>query len=146
MSKKRFDDIPFGGKFKLNFNVDGMNFSMDSGYKINKVIYNGIATIVFWDDGTKTVAKFDDDGADLYSEFTGLMVAVMKKLMKPSQFKQIFVDWLPEDSQDVVTLTDVRNKHKIVESKKPYKCGNYLPKYCADMDCDDCEWNNENEI
>lgn len=125
MSKKRFDDIPFGGKFDINVNWGSFdpctgkvlkcsNTKVSTGYKINKVIYNGIATIVFWDDGTKTVAKYNDEGADLYSEFTGLLVAVMKKLVAPSQLRQLFDDWLPEVYQNEVTISDVRKRHKIV--------------------------------
>lgn len=125
MSKKRFDDIPFGGKFDINVNWGSFdpctgkvlkcsNTKVSTGYKINKVIYNGIATIVFWDDGTKTVAKYNDEGADLYSEFTGLLVAVMKKLVAPSQLRQLFDDWLPEVYQSEVTISDVRKRHKIV--------------------------------
>lgn len=35
-----------------------------------KIIANGIATIVFWNDGTKTVVKLaDDDEDDLYNAF-----------------------------------------------------------------------------
>lgn len=113
MCKKRFDDIPFGGKFDINFKIDDINYTISSGYKIDKVIYNGPATIVIWDDGSKTVAKFNDEGADLYSEFTGLLVAVMKRLVQPNQIKQLCNDWLPECYQNQVTLSDVRQRHRI---------------------------------
>lgn len=113
MGKKKFDDVPFGGKFDFRIKLDDYFCCVPSGYKINKVIYNGPATIVLWDDGTKTIAKFNDEGADLYSEFTGLLVAVMKKLVKPAQIRQLCEDWLPNCYQDEVTLTDVRQRHKI---------------------------------
>lgn len=129
MSKKRFDNIPFGGKFDININCGSFDTltgkvlkcpstKISTGYKINKVIYNGVATIVFWDDGTKTIAKYNDEGADLYSEFTGLLVAVMKKLVAPSQLRQLFDDWLPEVYQSEVTISDVRKRHKIIDNKE----------------------------
>ena len=44
----------------------------------NKVIYNGPATIVLWDDGTKTVVKCKE--GDPYSPEAGFALAVLKRL------------------------------------------------------------------
>lgn len=44
---------------------------------IRKVIYNPPATIVLWNDGTKTTAKCDE--ADKYNKETGLMLCILKK-------------------------------------------------------------------
>ena len=44
---------------------------------IKKVIYNPPATIVLWNDGTKTTAKCDAE--DNYSKETGLMLCILKK-------------------------------------------------------------------
>lgn len=46
--------------------------------KIERVIFNNPATIVFWNDGTKTVVKCDEK--DIFSEETGLAMACTKKL------------------------------------------------------------------
>ena len=43
-----------------------------------KVIFNGPATIVFWDDGTKTVVKCKD--GDPFSKEAGFALCVLKKL------------------------------------------------------------------
>lgn len=114
MSNKRYDDIPFGGKFTLSVNLPNIckNLRLNPGYKINKVIYNNRATIVFWDDGTKTVSRCSDN--DTYSQSAGLAMAVLKKFVKNVEIKQLFEDWLPNtEGNSVVTLTDVRNKHKL---------------------------------
>lgn len=44
----------------------------------NKVIYNGPATIILWDDGTKTVVKCKE--GDPYSHEAGFALAVLKRL------------------------------------------------------------------
>ena len=46
--------------------------------KIERVIFNNPATIVFWNDGTKTVVKCDEN--DIFSEEMGLAMACTKKL------------------------------------------------------------------
>lgn len=43
-----------------------------------KVIYNGPATIILWDDGTKTVVKCKE--GDPYSHEAGFALAVLKRL------------------------------------------------------------------
>lgn len=45
--------------------------------KPQKVIFNDPATIVLWDDGTKTVVKCQD--GDVYSKQTGLLMCIAKK-------------------------------------------------------------------
>lgn len=44
----------------------------------NKVIYDGPATIILWDDGTKTVVKCKE--GDSYSHEAGFALAVLKRL------------------------------------------------------------------
>ena len=46
---------------------------------IDKVIFNGPATIVYWDDGTKTVVKCKPD--DPYSKDAGVAMATLKKIL-----------------------------------------------------------------
>ena len=61
--------------------------------EIKKVIFDGPATIVLWNDGTKTVVKnYDDD----YDSEKGLAMAFSKKLFgnKGSYYEQ-FKKWLP---------------------------------------------------
>ena len=51
---------------------------------IKKVIFNDPATIVFWDDGTKTVVKRSDK--DVWDPEKGLAMAIVKKLFARNQF------------------------------------------------------------
>lgn len=46
--------------------------------KIEKVIFNGPATIVFWDDKTKTIVK---SNVDTYDPEKGLVMAIAKKFL-----------------------------------------------------------------
>lgn len=43
-----------------------------------EIIYNDAATIVYWADGTKTVVKCNEN--DVYSEYSGFVAAVAKKM------------------------------------------------------------------
>lgn len=56
------DEIPCGGYH---------------GFGIEKVIFNCPATIVLWEDGTKTVVKCSD--GDVYDEEKGLLLCIAKK-------------------------------------------------------------------
>ncbi len=49
----------------------------ENPFNIKRVIFNGPATIVFWNDGTKTVVKCAEE--EIYNERTGIMWAIMKK-------------------------------------------------------------------
>lgn len=46
---------------------------------IKEVIFNDPATIVYWDDGTKTVAKVREN--DIFDKETGLAIAIAKKML-----------------------------------------------------------------
>lgn len=52
---------------------------------IDRIVYNGPATIVFWDDGTKTVAKCDS--RDENNKAIGVLVCVTKYLCQKAGVK-----------------------------------------------------------
>ena len=63
--------------------------------KIKKVIFNDPATIVFWDDGTKTVAKALGD--DKFDKEVGLTVCIAKKALgNRSHFDAVFKKWIKD--------------------------------------------------
>lgn len=63
---------------------------------IKKVIFNDPATIVFWADGTKTVAKAHGD--DKFDKEVGLTVCIAKKALgNRSNFDKVFKKWIKED-------------------------------------------------
>lgn len=89
---------------------------------IKKVLYNDPATVVFWSDDTKTVAKCV--GGDVYSKETGLSICILKKLIGTQHVNNLFMDWIPRcvDSNDksadrdyYMSLKAVRARHKILE-------------------------------
>lgn len=76
---------------------------------ISKIIYANPATIVLWDDGTKTVSKCAE--GDTYSKETGLSICILKKIIGATNVHNIFADWIPENS-NTIRVADVRKKHK----------------------------------
>lgn len=64
--------------------------------EIKSVIYSGPATIVFWEDGTKTVVKCKNEKFDPEK---GLAMAFSKKMLgNKGNYYNIFKKWLPEEN------------------------------------------------
>ena len=60
--------------------------------KITNVIFNNPATIVFWEDDTKTVVKCQK--GDKYDKEHGLAVAIAKKALgNKGNFNEVFKKW-----------------------------------------------------
>ena len=67
--------------------------------EIKKVIFNDPATIVLWEDGTKTVVKAQDK--DQFDKEKGLAMAIVKKALgNEGRYYEIFKKWLKEDGDD----------------------------------------------
>lgn len=65
---------------------------------ITKVIFNDPATIVFWNDGSKTIVKCNPE--DKFDPEKGLAMACMKKLFgNKGYYNDIFRKWLPEEDE-----------------------------------------------
>lgn len=110
-------EINVGGQvFKLHNISKVYNFSgalPNSNTYIKEVIYSDPATIVFWNDGTKTVCKCKSP--DTYSEEVGLSLCILKKLYGATNLKKLFEDWVPEQTsllEQKVTLKDVIKNNK----------------------------------
>jgi hypothetical protein len=110
----------FGGEFNMQTNKDS---SVKVGkYWITRVIHNNPATIVFWSDGTKTVARTQN--GDPYDPTAGLLVCVMKKMVGNDQTQKLLNDWVACDIEEYgpmfgedyvytdITMKDVRKKHR----------------------------------
>lgn len=54
-------------------------FRYGTRYKAKQVIFNPPATVVLWEDGTKTVVKCDPE--DTFNETTGIALCYMKKAL-----------------------------------------------------------------
>lgn len=67
--------------------------------RIEKVIFNCPATIVIWEDGTKTIVKADK--GDIYDPEKGLAMAIAKKALgNQGNYYEVFKKWLPEEEYD----------------------------------------------
>lgn len=68
-------------------------------FKIKNVIFSNPATIVFWEDGTKTVVKCQK--GDIYDKEKGLAMAIAKKALgtnkSKSNYYDVFEKWCKED-------------------------------------------------
>lgn len=78
-----------------------------SAFDISNVIFNNPATIVLWDDGTKTVVKCQE--GDEYSEEVGLALCFAKKALgnKPN-FNNVFKKWIPEETPNAIDDSELR--------------------------------------
>ena len=72
-------------------------------FVIDKVIFNPPATIVFWKDGTKTVAKCKE--GEEFSEWAGIALCLAKKLYGPN-FHKIFKAHCSDPEKTVNNMTD----------------------------------------
>ena len=77
---------------------------------ISRVLFNKPATIVFWNDGTKTITKCSED--DTYSKEAGLAICCLKKAFgkKANECLRAFV----EVGKNDVNMNDIR---KLLKNK-----------------------------
>lgn len=75
-----------------------LNSTRNNALKIKKVILNDPATIVYWDDRTKTVVKADHEK---YDPEKGLAMAIAKKALgNQGNYYEVFKKWIGEDVLD----------------------------------------------
>ena len=70
--------MPYKRESFSNFSFSPVTFTLFHAFKIKNVIFNDPATIVFWEDGTKTVVKWKNEEFD---KEKGLAMAYMKKML-----------------------------------------------------------------
>lgn len=89
----------------------------EQALKLIRVIFHDPATIVFWSDGTKTVAKAHNEP---YDPEKGLMAAVVKKFMPYSALRKHLDQYRPSIGQEIIDgLNDIMVKG-IIEPIKSY--------------------------
>lgn len=72
-------------------------------FVIKKVIYNDPATIVYWEDGSKTVVKCGE--GDKFDPEKGLAMAIAKKSLGNSgNYYNIIKQWLPKEENPVAEM------------------------------------------
>lgn len=89
--------------------------------RIKNVIFNDPATIVFWDDGTKTVVKAQNEPFDPEK---GLSMAITKYFFdNKGYYCDVFKKWLPKEKLD-------QEDETIDENKKPDTEFIFLKDFC----------------
>ena len=88
-------------KEDMSFEITGIEkiyFSVINNFDpstIKDVIFNDPATIVLWEDGSKTVVKCQE--GDTYNKETGLAMAIIKKCCSnKGNYNDIFEKWIKE--------------------------------------------------
>lgn len=86
---------------------------------IKDVIFNPPATIVLWNDGTKTVVKAQ--GTDRFDKTTGLAMAICKKHFgNDSYFNEIFRKYVPEYDGPKTTYVKMPLLSSDISNIKPF--------------------------
>lgn len=88
---------------------------------IKNVIFNDPATVVMWNDGTKTVVKCQP--GDIYSKETGLALCIAKKYLgNKGNFNEVFKKWLPEEVESVEEYDGIKvgDTVSVVDPGKSY--------------------------
>lgn len=73
-------------------NIEVHNYSKND--EIKDVIFNNPATIIKWNDGSKTIVKCAKD--ETYNKSTGLAMCMLKKMLG-NKYKKIFKYWVGEE-------------------------------------------------
>lgn len=98
---ERRNEMPVEKKSTIRYN------GYTSVSAIKKVIFNYPATIVIWQDGSKTVVKCQD--GDIYDPEKGLAMAISKKALgNKGNYCNEFKKWLPEDEEEEEKTVELR--------------------------------------
>lgn len=96
--KERRNEMPFGEQYYFDYSSIIFKEPNRVIPSIKKVIFNDPATIVFWEDGSKTVVKCQD--GDVYDPEKGLAIAISKKALgNQGNYCEVFKKWLPEEEK-----------------------------------------------
>lgn len=75
------------------------NAERKNDMRIKKVYFNEPATVVLWEDGTKTIVKSCE--GDIYDPEKGLAMAIAKKALgNQGNYYEVFKKWLPEEKDE----------------------------------------------
>ena len=83
---------------------------------IKNVIFNDPATIVFWNDGTKTVVKAKNEEFDLEK---GLAMAISKKVLgNKGNYYETFKKWMPKEDKNDKKIEEEYDNTEILTAKQ----------------------------
>ena len=100
----------------MSFESGGITFTMLGGVPdIKKVIFNKPATIILWDDDTKTMVKCGD--GEVWDPEKGMAMAVAKKALgNKGNYNEVFKKWL--NGQHCMTKTDIILEYQAEKAKR----------------------------
>lgn len=115
---KHYNPDKFG-----NFSVPGSFVYLDKDKNlkevyIKQVVYQNPATIVFWNDDTKTVSKCHK--GDEYSPEAGLVLCILKKTQGRT-LKGLFEAWIPEQAfaqPNKSVIQTLKNVRRLIKKSK----------------------------
>ena len=83
-------------------NSESIELRVDIPGMIERVIFNDPATIILWNDGSKTVVKRSYD--DIWDSEKGFCMAIIKKLYGNTSFIKRFME--PEEEIQILTVEE----------------------------------------
>lgn len=110
--KRMLNDMFGIGGDNMNTNYSDMykkgSLFGTNGLRIKNVIFNEPATVVYWDDGDKTVVKCGK--GEQYDPEKGLAMAISKKALgnRGNYFNE-FKKWLPKESTDAIKYISLKD-------------------------------------
>ena len=113
-------DEAFNGETNYSVNEECIFVFLESEIEpvatspIKRVIYNDPATIILWDDGTKTIAKCME--GDTYDREKGFVIAYLKKMIGNTTFRDELIKWC-EVEED-------KTEWRVVD--RPVRAGDYI--------------------
>lgn len=94
--------------------------------EIENVIFNPPATIVFWQDGTKTVVKCSEH--DIYDPEKGIAMAIAKRALgNRGNYYNKIKEWLPVDYNPAIMSVDLAKSEDFTGHQEADKSG-YIQK------------------
>ena len=97
------------------------NRLVDLNLRITKVIFNEPATIILWNDGSKTIVKCNKD--DIFDREKGMAMAICKKILG-EKFRETFKKYLPEEEKvqiPLMTTEELINRLKEMNNNLSFK-------------------------
>ena len=96
--------------------MNKINFNRVYDISIKNVIFNDPATIVFWNDGTKTIVKAENEPFDPEK---GLAMAISKKVLgNQGNYYEIFKKWLPKEDKNDEKIEEEYDNTEILTAKQ----------------------------
>lgn len=96
--------LGFSRGYDAAINLHCTGVTRNNSLSIKEVIFNDPATIVYWEDGTKTVVKCHNETFD---EEKGLAMAIAKKAFdNKGNYNDVFKKYVPKKEEPFSLLAD----------------------------------------